>query len=407
MVAINPERLLADLHELRSFGATGTGVVRTAYSEVDIESRHWLVGRMSEAGLDARIDGIGNVIGKSRNSGRALLTGSHSDTQPTGGWLDGAMGVIYGLEAARALREYDETRHLPLDVASWIDEEGAYFTCFGSRFFCNDVSHDQIARTEVEGRTLSQVIAAAGFGGAPFEHLDEDRYMGYLEAHIEQGPYLEAEAKAIGVVTAIVGIRDYSITFCGAQNHAGTTPMPLRRDAGKALIDLAGKIDGAFSPIAGKNTVWTIGMVKFVPGEKSIIPGRAEMALQIRDPDNSTLDTLETEVRALVEAANKDGPVTVSLEPFEDRVEPAVMDAGLQDALAAAAEQHAPGAWVRMPSGAGHDAQVIAKRIPSAMLFVPSIGGISHDFAEDTLESDIVLGCQVFTTAAAAILTGS
>ena len=146
MVRIVPQRLMADLHELRSFGATGTGVVRPAFSSVDIESRHWLVEKMTEAGLDACIDGIGNVIGTSRNSGKALLTGSHSDTQPTGGWLDGAMGVIYGLEAARALGECDETHHLALDVASWMDEEGAYFGYLGSRSFCDDIAPDQIAR---------------------------------------------------------------------------------------------------------------------------------------------------------------------------------------------------------------------------------------------------------------------
>lgn len=404
MVRIVPQRLMADLHELRSFGATGTGVVRPAFSSVDIESRHWLVEKMTEAGLDARIDGIGNVIGTSRNPGKALLTGSHSDTQPTGGWLDGAMGVIYGLEAARALGECDETHHLALDVASWMDEEGAYFGYLGSRSFCDDIAPDQIASAEAEGRPLTRAISEAGLDGAPPAHLEEGRYAGYLEAHIEQGPYLEAQGKRIGVVTAIVGIRDYEIVFSGTQNHAGTTPMPLRRDAGAALIGLAGRIDAAFSRVAGEKSVWTIGRVAFEPGAPSIIPGRAEMTLQFRDPEVSRLDAMDAELKALIAAANEDGPVAVSVAPFDDHVEPAVMDAGLQDALAAAAERHAPGDWVRMPSGAGHDAQVIAKRIPSAMLFVPSIGGVSHDFAEDTREDDIVLGCQVFTSAAAAIL---
>ena len=404
MVSIVPERLVADLRELRSFGATGTGVVRPAFSTVDIESRHWLVTKMTEAGLDARIDGIGNVIGRSRNPGKALLTGSHSDTQPTGGWLDGAMGVIYGLEATRALADCDETRHLPLDVASWMDEEGAFFTCMGSRSFCDDLTQDQIADAEADGRPLTRAISEAGLDGVATERLEEGRYAGYLEAHIEQGPYLEAEGKRIGVVSAIVGIRDYAIVFSGTQNHAGTTPMPLRRDAGAALIALAGRIDGAFSRVTGEKSVWTIGRVAFEPGAPSIIPGRAEMTLQFRDPEVACLDAMDAALSSLVAAANEAGPVEVSVAPFDDHIAPAVMDAGLQDALAAAAERHAPGDWVRMPSGAGHDAQIIAKRIPSAMLFIPSIGGISHDFAEDSHEDDIVLGCQVFATAAAAIL---
>ena len=406
MVRIAPQRLMADLRELRSFGTTGTGVVRPAFSDVDIASRHWLVKKLTEAGLDARIDGIGNVFGRSRNSGKALLTGSHSDTQPTGGWLDGAMGVIYGLEAARALGECEETRHLALDVASWVDEEGAYFTCLGSRSFCDDVTPDQIANAEGNGRPLTRAISEAGLDGAAPARLEEGRYAGYLEAHIEQGPHLEAEGKRIGVVTAIVGIRDYELVFSGTQNHAGTTPMPLRRDAGKALLEFAGRIDTAFARVAGETSVWTIGRVAFEPGAPSIIPGRAEMTLQFRDPTVSRLDAMDEELKALVAATNEGGPVAVSVAPFDDHVAPALMDAGLQDALAAAAERHAPGDWVRMPSGAGHDAQVIAKRIPSAMLFVPSIGGVSHDFAEDTHEDDIVLGCQVFTSAAAAILQG-
>lgn len=404
MISIDAERLLADLRELRSFGARGTGVVRPAFSEVDNRSRRWLVEKFAQAGLDAAIDGIGNVFGRSQNPGTAVLVGSHSDTQPTGGWLDGALGVIYGLECARALGECDETQHLAVDAVSWMDEEGAYFTCLGSSSFCQFVSLDDIANTEAHGRSLSQAIIDAGLDGVARVHLENQRYAGYLEAHIEQGPRLEAAEKHIGVVTAIVGIRDLKIGFTGAQNHAGTTPMALRHDAGRALIDTAGQIDRMFSQVFGEDSIRTIGQVEFQPGAPSIIPGQARMTLQFRDSDSSRLDAMEDEIRTLVAAANDNGRVAVSITPSDDRVAPATMDETLQEAVAAAAEQHAPGAWMRMPSGAGHDAQVLARRLPSAMLFVPSIGGVSHDFAEDTLDDDIVLGCRVFTTAVARIL---
>ena len=405
MVPIDPHRLLADLRELRSFGATCTGVVRTSFSKVDMESRRWLVDKMTAAGLDARIDGVGNVVGASPHAGKALLMGSHTDTQPTGGWLDGAMGVIYALEVARALRECGDARALPLDIASWMDEEGAYLGCLGSRSFCGAVSTDQIrAAAAPGGHRLTQAIGEAGLDGVPPARLENDRYAGYLEAHIEQGPYLEAEGKRIGVVTAIVGIRDFELSFAGAQNHAGTTPMPLRKDAGAALIDLAVGIREAFARMAGARTVWTIGRVAFDPGASSIIPGRAAMSLQFRDPETCQLDAMEELLKSLVAEANAKGPVAVSIAPSDDHAAPAAMDAGLQDHLAAAAERHAPDQWLRMPSGAGHDAQIMAQRMPSAMLFVPSIGGVSHDFAEDSREDDIALGCQVFATAAATIL---
>ena len=252
MVRINGERLLDDLRTLRKFGSVGTGVVRQALSSVDMESRHWLVERMREAGLDAGIDGLGTVIGRSRAGGRALLVGSHTDTQPTGGWLDGAMGVMYGLELARAFREHEATRDLALDVASWIDEEGAFFGCLGSQAFCGMVEEEALdAAVGPGGVRLSEALRKAGLRGRPWEQLDPERYAGYLEAHIEQGPYLEEEEKRIGVVTSIVGIRSYQIAFKGQQNHAGTTPMARRRDAATALIDLAHHVNRRFPERVG------------------------------------------------------------------------------------------------------------------------------------------------------------
>ena len=405
MPQINADRLLGDLEALREFGRRGTGVVRQALSPIDMQSRHWLVERMTDAGLDASIDGLGTIIGRSRNPGKALLIGSHTDTQPTGGWLDGAMGVMYGLEIARALAESDDTRGLALDVASWIDEEGAFIGLMGSKAFCGVLDDDAFDRAvNASGQTLRAALRGAGLEGRARAALDPARYAGYMEAHIEQGPYLEEEGKRIGVVTSIVGIRDHRITFEGDQNHAGTTPMPRRKDAGRALTDFASTVHEKFPEHVGPKSVWTIGEIHLEPGASSIVPGRAWMTLQFRDGEESRLDRLTELVHELVEGADARGPVRVRIEADTEWSVGAQMDEEFQAHLQAAAETHAPGGWMHMPSAAGHDAQVLAKRLPSAMLFVPSIGGISHAFEEDTSEADLVLGCQVFADAAASIL---
>jgi N-carbamoyl-L-amino-acid hydrolase len=403
---IDPDRLLSDLETLRSFGACGHGVVRQAFSEADMAARRWLVGRMAEAGLDPGIDGVGNVIGRSPNSGQALLMGSHSDTQPRGGWLDGALGVIAALEVARALGDDPASAHLPLDIGSWMDEEGCFLGCLGSASFTETLGDAEIrAANNHNGQSVAEAIAAAGLAGTAPARLDPARHRAYLEAHIEQGPVLETAGKRIGVVTSIVGVRTFRLTFRGQQNHAGTTPMALRRDAGDALIVLAGQLREALLALLAERTVFTIGRVVFDPGADSIIPGGAEMSLQIRDPDEAQLDRMSARIRQLVASAGAAGPVDVDLGESQNNLEGAAMDEGLQMHLAAAAEAHAPGAWMRLPSGAAHDAQIFARRLPAAMLFVPSIGGISHDFAEDTATADIVLGCRVLASAAATILT--
>ena len=405
MPVINGDRLLRDLETLRTFGACGNGVVRQSLSEVDMESRRWLVERMADAGLDAHIDGIGTVFGRSRNPGKALLVGSHTDTQPTGGWLDGTLGVMYGLETVRALAESREARDLAVDVASWIDEEGTFFGLLGSKMFCGLVGEGDLdGASDATGATLRAALRDAGLEGRPVERCVPDRYRAYMEAHIEQGPWLEEERRRIGVVTGIVGIRDVSIRFEGQQNHAGTTPMARRRDAGAALVAFASRVHEVFAAHAGPRSVWTIGNIRLEPGASSIIPGRAWLTLQYRDADETRMDRFGDLVEDLVGECNARGPVTVSMEQAKDRTAAALMDEVLQRYLEAAAERHAPGAWMPMPSAAVHDAQNLAQVLPSAMLFVPSKGGISHAFEEDTSREDIVLGCQVFADAIASIL---
>ena len=405
-VPINGERLIADLRRLREFGAYGTGVVRTSLSPVDLDSRRWLCRRLEEAGLDARIDGAGNVIGRSRNPGKAVIIGSHTDTQPTGGWLDGAMGVIYGLEVARALSEAPATKDCAVDVASWLDEEGRFYGCFGSLSFVNDATAHVLGATDETGQTLRDALYAAGLEGVVPERLNPERHIAYLEAHIEQGPYLEEEGNRIGVVTSIVGARNFIVEFEGEQNHAGTTPMSRRRDAAHAMVEFANSVYRGFPAVAGERSVWTIGEMALEPNAMSIVPGKARINLQFRDQDTAVLDRLEALARDLLAEANE-GPCDVTMRLRKDHSIPAPMDTRLRGHLEHAAERHAPGRWTSMPSAAVHDAQVIARRLPSAMLFVPSINGVSHAFEEDTSEEDIVLGCQVLATATATVVTAS
>ena len=190
MPEINADRLLSDLRTLRTFGSHGNGVIRRSLSPVDMESRRWLMERMSEAGLDPGMDGLGTVLGRSRARGKALLVGSHSDTQPTGGWLDGAMGVIFGLEVARALSESDRTRDFAVDVVSWIDEEGNFqIGCMGSKVYCGRVSIDTVRdNVNDEGERFADVVDRLGIAARPVLRFEPGRYEGYVEAHIEQGP---------------------------------------------------------------------------------------------------------------------------------------------------------------------------------------------------------------------------
>ncbi|MBN3762180.1 Zn-dependent hydrolase [Burkholderia sp. Ac-20365] len=402
---VNPVRLLDDLKTLRRFGANGTGVVRLSLSPVDIEARRWLAARMTDAGLDATVDGVGTVFGRSRKSGPALVIGSHTDTQPTGGWLDGALGVIYGLEIARALDECVATHDFAVDVASWIDEEGTFSSFLGSRSFTREAIDTSLqhARNR-EGLVLGDALTQAGLSNVPRVTLDRARQRAYLEPHIEQGGRLESSGKSIGVVTTIVGIREFQVRFTGQRNHAGTTPMAIRRDAGAALVAFIARIDSAFAQLADADTVWTVGRIDLDPGSFSVVPGKADMFLQFRDGNAGRLHAMERALITLVDEWNAQHAVRAELIACDGPEEPVVMDPALQEHIARAAEAVAPGEWVHMPSGASHDAQVIGHHIPACMLFVPSIGGVSHDFIEDTADAHIVLGCEVAARAAAGIV---
>src|SRR5512140_446607 len=305
-------RVLADLNALRAIGAYKTGVHKPTFSEPHMHSLQWLAQRLPEAGLDAEIDGIGNVLGTSAKPGLKLLAGSHLESQNFAGWLDGPLGVVYALEAARVINP-DPNAKGAVEVAAWCDEEGHFGSFLGSRSYVGAVTEAEIdaARDRSSGRSLRDALRDAGLAGRPRARAKPGRHIGYIEAHIEQGETLESGGMKIGVVTSIVGIWQYRISFSGEQNHAGTTRMADRKDAGLALARFCVAIDDNFPALCGPRTVWTTGRITLDPGAPSIIPGGAEMLFQIRDDDPSVIARLETLLRSMADEVSAKGPCTV------------------------------------------------------------------------------------------------
>ena len=389
---VDHKRFLSDLHMLRTFGASGVGkgVVRPAYSQADIAARKWLAGRMAEAGLTPHFDPVGNLFGLA--DGPSLLMGSHSDSQPEGGWLDGALGVIAALEVARSSDR-------PISVVSFQDEEGRFGVTTGSAVWSGGLPLEK-ADALTDGSGVRFAEARSGMADLSQGFVDPSRFSGFIEMHIEQGPALDASGQQIGVVTDIVGIRDMSITFEGQQNHAGTTPMHLRRDAFQALSLFNARLNDRFQNVVTPQTVWTIGRVDLHPNASSIVPGRVRFSMQWRDGDADRLVRMEDIVRETAESVAEELGMVLHFGTMLG-LEPVAMDKTLRGGLERGAEQVAPGNWQQMPSGALHDATNVSRLMPVAMLFVPSINGISHDFAEDTAESDLIAGLQVLEHAVA------
>ena len=305
-VRIDAARLLGDLHALRAIGGQGRGVNRPTYSAADMEARNWLVARMAEAGFDAGIDGIGSVLGCRAASGPAVLTGSHLETHGLAGWLDGAYGVICGLEAARTLAGHPDFADCAVDVIAFADEEAHFGSYLGARSFVGALDDAEIdtARGRADGTHLRVALGRAGLDGLARFRCPPGHYHAFFEAHIEQGDRLEAEGARIGVVSAIAASRLFRIVFTGQANHAGTTSMARRRDAGRAALHALAALDRALSGgLAGPDTVWTVTRIALEPGAASVVPERADVVVQIRDPAPERLEHIETALRAACEEA--------------------------------------------------------------------------------------------------------
>lgn len=356
-------------------------------------ARDWLASRMAEAGLEPSFDAMGNLFGLAEEP--SLLLGSHSDSQPQGGWLDGALGVVAALEVARASVEAGGPA---VSVVSFQDEEGRYGVTTGSNVWSGGLSLAEAdALVDHEGVALGDARRVVGDRvEAP---VDPGRFTGFVELHIEQGATLDTAGEQIGVVTDIVGIRDRVITLTGQQNHAGTTAMSLRRDAFQGLVAFSSRLNERLRNVVTPSSVWTIGHVAVAPNASSIVPGQVRFSMQWRDGDADRLARMEAVIEETLAEVAGEMDLGVEMGPLLG-LEPVAMDADLRARLEMGAEAVVPGKWRRMPSGALHDATNVARVLPVAMLFVPSIGGISHAFEEDTDEADLVAGLRVLAHAA-------
>jgi len=391
--------LAADIEAAAQIGADGGGVSRFAWTPELAQANDWFIGRLEGLGLEAEVDPAGNVLGRwNAPEGKAVLVGSHLDTVPRGGRYDGALGVLAALDVVRRLKAEGVEPARPLWVVSFNDEEGSRFQTgmLGSRVFCGELDLDDWRR-----RGVADAMAGAGFD---FGRLPEARRIdevgAYLELHIEQGPVLERSGEDLGIVTAITGLLGLRVKLTGAANHAGTTPMDVRRDAlagaARIVLELREEARGRDDMTAN------VGKLEIGPGGFNVIPGLAEFTIDVRSPTAGGFERAEAFVRETVDRVAAEEELGVDIWPTH-RKPPVALDEGLQDALVQAAE--AEGAsYRRMPSGAGHDAMVLAHHVPAAMLFVPSRAGISHSPDEYTPPEECALGARVLARAVRALV---
>ena len=383
---IDLDRLRDDIETLARIGRDPEGgISRPAFCPTHEEARAWLLGRLRDAGLAARVDPAGNVFGRlgaAETAVRVIMTGSHIDTVPRGGPLDGALGVLAGLECLRTIAHalpMPGPSLAPLEVAAFTDEEGRFYGFFGSRAMTGSLDLTLAARlTDPTGLSLSEAMRGAGFdlARAPEARRDSRTIGAYVELHIEQGPWLWEAGIPIGIVEGIVGIRRRRLTFVGQPDHAGTTPMDRRRDAFFTAAEYATKSRELVVKGGAGRSVTTIGVVEVRPGVANIVPARTALLQEIRDPEPPVLDRLAR--RALLAARRVATRRGLGLEVEElMRAEPVRMAPRVQDAIQAAAGALGLGTK-GMPSGAGHDAQILAGVTDAGMLFIPSEGGRSH-----------------------------
>jgi N-carbamoyl-L-amino-acid hydrolase len=398
---VNRDRLWESLMTMAAIGATPKGgVCRLALTDLDRQGRDLFVDWARAAGCSISIDRMGNIF--ARRAGRrddlpAVLTGSHLDTQPTGGRFDGAYGVLAGLEVIRTLNDLGLETDAPVEVVAWTNEEGSRFApaMVASGVFAGVFTEEYgLSRADTEGRTLGGELERIGYagplpvGGRPVG--------AYFEAHIEQGPILENEGKTIGIVTHAQGQRWYEITLTGQEAHAGPTPMALRRDAlvGAArLVGEVNRIGHAHQP----NACATVGMVQVSPNSRNTIPGRVFLTVDFRHPDEAVLARMDAELRALAARIAGEQKLELSLEQiwhspviaFNPDCVGAVRRASERLGLAAR----------EIVSGAGHDACYVARVAPTGMIFIPCEGGISHNEIENARPEDVGAGCDVLLQA--------
>ena len=392
---IDSDRLWSSLMELARIGATDKGCVcRIALTDLDRQGRDLFVRWAKEAGCSIRVDKVGNVF--ARREGRdpaklPVMTGSHLDTQPTGGKFDGAYGVMAGLEVVRALNDSGYVTEAPIEVAVWTNEEGCRFApamvasgVFGGAFELDYA----LSRTDRDGVSFGEALKAIGYAGS--EPVGVRKVGPLFDAHIEQGPILEREDKTIGVVTGAQGQRWYEISWTGMESHAGTTPMEGRRDALVGAAELIVALRRIGERPNGRSTV---GVLESQPQSRNTIPGRVFMTVDLRHPDNDELGRMDGELRAAAAGIAARHRLEVAIEqiwhfpasPFARELVESVRRGAAQAGYA----------HMDIVSGAGHDACYVSRVAPTAMIFVPCKDGISHNEIEDATQQDAAAGCQI------------
>ena len=380
-IAISLARLRSHIETLSRFGRNpdGQGITRSCWSPAHEEARAWLLGRMKDAGLESWVDPAGNTFGRLGAGGPTVMTGSHIDTVPQGGPLDGALGVLAGLECLQTIREAGRPTRLPLTVAAWSDEEGRYGSLFGSKAFTGKLEAAAIPKmAAADGERLVDAMARAGYNAfeAHTARCDPKALSAYVELHIEQGPHLEAARIPIGLVEGIVGIRRHRFHWIGEPDHAGTTPMAWRKDAFLGAAEYALKAREHVVKKGSGRSVTNFGRIELQPGVSNIVPARALLLQEVRELDAKILARLDRECLALARAIARRRGLKVNVEPLS-RNEPARCAPHVMQAVAAACDALKL-KYKRMPSGAGHDAQNLATVTRAGMLFIPSKGGRSH-----------------------------
>ncbi|MBL8683706.1 MAG: Zn-dependent hydrolase [Myxococcales bacterium] len=396
-ISINGARLWQSLMDLAKIGATPKGgVCRLALTDLDKQGRDLVVGWAKEAGLQITTDKIGNVFMRRKGRNNALppvVTGSHIDTQPTGGKFDGNYGVLAGLEVVRTLNDRGIETEAPIEVAFWTNEEGSRFVpvMMGSGVFAGAFSLETAyAAKDVSGNTVKNELERIGYVGD--EEPGKHPIGAYFEAHIEQGPVLEDAGITIGVVKGVLGLRWYDCIVTGMEAHAGPTPMALRKDA----LQVATKIMQEVVAIANRYPPYgrgTVGFVQVHPNSRNVIPGTVKFSIDLRNVDSERLDAMDREIRAFISETSKTSGLPISIEQVS-YFPPCPFEAGCVDAVAKGAKEFGYSV-MDVVSGAGHDAVYMARLAPAGMVFIPCKDGISHNEIEDTKPEQVEAGCNV------------
>jgi len=392
---INGDRLLQRIMDLASIGAIdGGGCARLALTDEDAAGRDLVVGWMHELGMTVTTDVIGNVIGTwNVGAGSPVMTGSHIDTVRTGGKYDGNLGVLAGLEVIQTLQESSYTPSRPISVGIFTNEEGSRYApdMLGSLVYVGGLAIEEALNiVGIDGSRVGEELERIGYNGAtPCPGLAPHAF---VELHIEQGPVLEKTNVVIGAVTGVQGISWQEVTITGQSNHAGTTPMSMRRDPSFVAAKIAVFLRDLADRYAG-HQVCTVGKVDLFPNLINVIPAKAVMTLDVRNTEEEILQRAENEITEFITSLALEENVAITSRQLA-RFEPVVFHPQVIDLVESAAMALAPSV-TRMPSGAGHDAQMFARVCPSAMIFVPSVEGISHNPAEFTSPQDLVLGANI------------